>query len=476
MNTSISPSTTQQLQQQLALTQDMLQSLEVLTMAQSQLKELVMKSACENPLIHIDEVSSSTCGEFGPVANIHQEKDAHKDNDYDGSKGETVSVDSTFIKRNHDRFVSMSNGGEFDFSLVKNQEQTFSEMLEEQLHCLKLPMLDLQSTCLYLIGSLNRRGWLEQSVEEIATELGANPLDVSQGLYVIQSFQPTGVGARNLEECLMLQLMESPHFSAETIKLVKEGLELLAKNDIGAIAKLLKTTKTSAKETCDIIRSLNPIPAQGYYTGKDTNYVSPDAVIECNEGELSIVMNDYMLPKVSVHQEYFTLLSNSKQKSDSDYLKSMMPGAKALVKNVHDRNHTLYRILETVVTLQAGFFADTSSLIPMTLEDVANILECNISTVSRGVQEKYIRCHRGIVELKSLFTRGVSANNQDGTVSVDMVKEKIKQMVKLEDTHKPLSDENICKALEAINITVSRRTVAKYRLELNLLPSFQRKK
>ena len=475
INTSIFLDTKTQLQQQLALTQDMLQSLEILTMAQCQLNEHILKSACENPLIHIDEASSSHCGEFGPVAIAQQDKGLNTDSDYDGSKGEKVSAISPVSHHRNDSFVSKGSGGEFDFSLVKSQEQTFSEMLEEQLYCLKLPILQLNSICHYLIVSLNKRGWLEYSVEEIANELGAETLDVLQGLYVIQSLQPIGVGARNLEECLMLQLMESPHFGAETIKLVKEGLPLLAKNDITAIAKLLKTTKTHAKEICNHIRELNPIPTQGYYTGKDSQYVVPDAVIEYRDEMISIVMNDYMLPKVSVHQEYYKLLSVSREKSDTEYLKIMMPGAKALVKNIQDRNHTLYCILETIVSLQGGFFTGTAPLSPMTLDDVAQILECNISTVSRGVQEKYIRCHRGVIELKTLFTRGVSSGSQDGTVSVDLVKEKIKQMVKLEDSNKPLSDENICTALEAINITISRRTVAKYRLLLGILPSFQRK-
>lgn len=345
-------------------------------------------------------------------------------------------------------------------------------MLHEQISTYHLPKIT-EDISRYLVDCLDARGYFEMDPADIAEILRVPHFEVMQALYFLQSLSPIGVGARSLEECLTLQLAQGPEFNEYTMHIVSNGLRLLAQNKISAIAKMLHLSVSKAQYYCDYIRSLNPIPSRGYATQEETAYIIPDAVVECSDEVISLRMNNDFVPCITVNQTYLDLLGEMDAEAQK-YIRECMSKADNLLKSIADRNKTLQRIILCVFELQPRFFRDGKCLMPMTMNEVAERLELNVSTVSRAIQGKYIICNGGTVSLRSLFTSGYVANGSD-TVSSDTIKEKIRAFVAAEDTKHPLSDAKLCAALKSTGVDVARRTVAKYREELGI-PSSQLRK
>ncbi len=448
--------------QQLILSAGMLQSLEILRMPLWELKELISQSISENPLLEFEEADPA--GDLPAAASPPPQEDTADD--------EAADVPSPV--REFDSIWKTAAPEGLDPLALQSREISFADLLLEQIGTQPVAGR-IKPLCQYLVYCLNRRGYLAEDPRDIAEELGVPLFDVMQALYLLQSLSPAGVGAQNLQECLILQLAAGPHFNSHTIRLVKEGLPLLAQNNLPAITKLLGTDKKTAQATCDTIRGLNPIPSQGYYTGETAAPVIPDAVIEREGDVVHITMNDRVLPRLELNTHYCQLLEQTSDAPTKEYLQAHLQGANTLIHSVQSRGKTLVRILGEVVRRQPRYFLDGQVLEPMLMSEIAEALDLHTSTVSRAVQGKYISCAGGVVALKSLFSAGI--RSQSGSaLAPSTIKARIQKLIDAEAKSAPLSDEDIRSALQLSHIELSRRTVAKYREEMGIPASSGRRR
>lgn len=297
---------------------------------------------------------------------------------------------------------------------------------------------------------------------------------MEQALYAIQSLQPAGVGARSLEECLTLQLIQSKYFCSDTLHLIQSGLSLLGKRDYSAIAKLLNCSRVRAQQVAEMVCTLNPIPSQGYYTGATTNYQVPEAEVLIEDGQIILEMNHCMLPQIRIDRTTESLLRQDGKEDNLSYLKNGMQQARTLIRLVENRQSTLNRLLKEIIQVQADYFLHGKPLVPFTMSQLAQKLDMSCSTVSRTIQGKYILFGTQSLPLKALFSTALSSGVD--AVSPACVKKHLQTLIAEEDPRNPLSDEDLRTALISLQLPISRRTVAKYRDELGILSSTKRKK
>lgn len=434
MKFSQEPAIRQEQKQKLCLNQEMLQSLEILQMPLYELHELISRQLDENPLL---EVSSGDMEQDAAVLN-------GEFRDVTGGKGE-------FTEDIADPSLGLR----------------FTDMLLEQISAMKL-VPRAAALGKYLVGCLNERGYLDIDPQILADELGVPLFDIMQALYLVQSLQPAGVGARSLQECLILQLVETKSFNSHSVRTIREGLSYLAADDLRGLAGLLGTDLKTAAECARAVRALNPIPSRGYDTDDNNRAVVPDAVIRVERERLFVVINYDIIPCLELNRDYLDMLGSG-DSGARIYLKKHLRSAQSLIRAVGERNSTLRLVIEKVACRQSRFFRDGSPLVPMTISEIAEEVNRSVSTISRAVQEKYIACPTGILPLKSLFA-GNASGGRSAAVSGAFVKEKIRKFIESESKQSPLSDEDIQVLLHTMEIDISRRTVAKYRAELGFAP------
>jgi len=435
------------------LSQSMIQSLAVLQMPIMDLYQYISEKAQENPVLDVEAPEAMSVA-------LPQEDKARQliwETDDSGSSAEgwRGPREEGFLPEPADR------------------RDDFSQMLHLQLQEERMIPDRLLPLCHFLVDSLNRRGYLDDPIELLADIADASVEDMTQALYVIQELSPTGVGARTLEECLVLQLVQSEAFSAHTLKLVTQGLDLLAANNLRAIAALLQVSREEAAACCAAVRALNPIPSRGYRTGSDSIFVIPEAEV-LQEGDRWIIRyNERALPRLGINRYYEDLLRQSEDPQLTAYLKKQMGAARSLIREVNARGTTIMRVLECVAQKQSSFFRQGfEQLQPLAISDVAQELSLSQSTVGRAIQGKTILTPWGVLELKQLFSVRSSAGS---AVSAASARERLKALIAGEDPQKPLSDEKLCEAMQALGIPLSRRTVAKYRGALGIPPASRRR-
>ena len=350
---------------------------------------------------------------------------------------------------------------------------SFTEDLIQQVSVLDLPE-DLLSRCMYVIYSLTPRGYLQESDEELARQMGVSVYDARQAVYAVQSLSPDGVGARDLSECLILQLAQSPHFNEYTVRIAKDHLQDLAAGRYDRIGKALGVSSKEALRWCNEIRKLNPIPSEGYHAHGYTQFAVPEAFATVEAGEIAVRMNDESVPAVVLPEEYLPMLEGEEDPDARRFLKDHQQRAALLQRQIDMRRTTLEKVIVCMVQLQPDFFrSGRQALRPMTMQQVADRLSVHISTVSRAVNGKYIDTPAGVVPLRSLFSAPLPAGG--ATVSAAGVKERLRELIRQEDKRRPLSDSELCAALQAQHIRISRRSVANYRGELGILPAALRR-
>jgi len=357
---------------------------------------------------------------------------------------------------------------------TEEESETLQKTLRDQLIGRKLDpaCLDL---CLFLIACLDHRGYLDFALTDLAEEIALPLSDLTKALTLLQSLTPPGVGARNLEECLTLQLADRNLLNEYTQKLVTDGLSLLAEHDCNAIARLLACTPKEAAHWSNIVRSLNPNPAQGFADNRQILRIIPDAMIHVEDGQLSITLNTPGIPKLEISTNYESLLREHTDKTVEQYLAERTASAKTLIRSVEGRAKTLYNLLLCLAQTQPRFFQDGKQLRPVTMGDIATQLDLHLSTISRAVQGKYITCAAGTIPLRSLFASGVNFT-KEGPISATSVQQKIKHHIDTEDKTAPFSDEALRTLLQTEGIAMARRTIAKYREELGIPNSPKRKR
>lgn len=453
-------------QQKLVMTQQMQMSIKMLQMSSIELNEYVEKEMEENPLLEKEYNEKS------------QESLTNKENDFN----DKIDYDK-FIKYLDFEDYSRENNykGEDEVSPFNfiSREESLREYLTTQLGEVEVRNSQ-KKICEYIIENLDGKGYLPDPISDIAAQLKVSEDKVFEALKIVQSFDPDGIGARNLEECLKLQLQKKDIDDKNLFYIIDKHLNNIAENKYSIIAKDLNITPKEAQEYGDIIKKLEPKPSRGFYTGDETKYIVPDAFIKKLDGEFFIIMNDNSIPKLSINNVYKALVAGDENndKAAKEYVKNKIDSAIFLIKSIEQRKNTLYAVLNEIVNYQREYFDNgIKYLKPMTLKDMAEKLEIHESTVSRAIREKYIYTDRGIVKIRDLFTTGISSESENSdSTSSSSVKGKIKELIEKEDAKNPLSDQKICDVLNSEGMNISRRTVAKYREEMNIKSSSKRKR
>lgn len=329
--------------------------------------------------------------------------------------------------------------------------------------------------CATIIYNLNDDGYLETPVEELAAQLELDPDEVSRVLKRFQRFDPPGVGARDLRECLYAQLANRGMEESLAARVVLNHLDLLEKHRYNEIAKALGIEQRMVGEAAKVISALEPKPGRDY-GGQDAAYIVPDVFIQKIGNEFVVTLNESAVPRLRLANFYQRVLNDGTASSETkEYLQERLRSARWLVKSIFQRQQTIFKVANSIVKFQHAFFEHgVSHLRPLVLKDVAQDIEMHESTISRATANKFAHTPQGIFELKFFFTSGVKSSEGDD-VSAETVKEKIRTLVSAE-REEPLSDQAIADILRRDKINIARRTVAKYRQALGILPSSRRKK
>lgn len=327
-----------------------------------------------------------------------------------------------------------------------------------------------------LINYIDDDGYILTPFSEIAASENVNEQDLVELLPFIQEFDPAGVGARDLKECLLIQAKHLEEDTNDLVQLINNHLKDLEKKNYEAIAKALGSEVKEVAELCEIIYSMDPKPGRAYAPA-DTQYVTPDVYVYKVGDDYMVTLNEDGLPRLKISNFYKNILKGADKNSQTqDYIQEKLRSAVWLIKSIHQRQRTIYKVTESIVKHQKEFFEKGSAFIkPMVLRDIANDIGMHESTVSRVTTAKYVHTPQGIFELKYFFNSGITTSDGDGLAS-ESVKLKIKDLIAKEDLKNPLSDQQIVEMLKKEGIQIARRTVAKYRDVLKILPSSRRKK
>jgi RNA polymerase sigma-54 factor len=327
-----------------------------------------------------------------------------------------------------------------------------------------------------IIGNLNDDGYLVASMDELRVLCQATAEEIEGTLSRIQELDPAGVGARDLSECLLLQLRRLGQGDSLAAEICKRHLKLLEKKDLLGLCKALRCEKEEATAAIEALRALDPRPARAYAI-TDPIYVTPDVFISKVGDEYVITLNEDGLPRLKFNKAYRRMLTdNTATEETRKYLKEKLKGAQNLIRGINQRQRTIYRVTESIFRFQEDFLdKGVDYLRPLVLRDVAEELGCHESTISRVTTNKYVGTPRGVFELKYFFDNSISRFQGD-SLSSESVKNRIKQIINGEDPTKPLSDQRIVEILQGSNINIARRTVAKYRELLGLGSSSERRK
>lgn len=445
-------------EQRLVLTQQMQLSIKLLQMSNVDLVSYIDKEYSENPVLEAQ--SNIGDGEASP-RDRYDYKEMIKYLEFDNYGSQSYG--------NYDE----EDVSPFTFISSK---KTLKDYLHEQI--LELNENEyINCICDYIVENLDSRGYLDVPLEDLCKEINISIEDGQIALGIIQQLEPYGIGARNLKQCLIIQLDIKGILNEHLQIIVDEHLEDLAENKYLNIAKKLNITPQKAQEYGDIIKSLEPKPSRGFYTGDEVKFIIPDAEIRKIDGQYFIIMNEGVLPKLSINPLYKQIINEGADKCAESYVKEKMGSALFLIKSIEQRKNTIYRVLEKILDRQLEYFDKGESYLkPMTLKEIAEELEVHESTVSRAIREKYILTSRGTVKIKDLFTTGIQGNENDEDIAVINIKKMIKQLIDNEDKKKPLSDQIICDELNKLKMNISRRTVAKYREEIGIKSSSKRKR
>ena len=329
----------------------------------------------------------------------------------------------------------------------------------------------------YIIESLDENGYLTASVDEISAATGFSEEQAEAALKMVQSLDPAGVGARDLKECLMIQLDVIGMLNEDCRRIITDHLEDLAANRLSAIAKAIGSTVQEVQEIGDLIRSLEPKPGRKFASGVDTKYIIPDVIVEKTEDGFAVHINNSSTPSLKISSYYRGLLHRADNDAQlSEYLSERVNSALWLIRSIDQRRQTIYNVTDAVVRFQHEFFERGPKYMKtLTLKDIAEEVGIHESTVSRSINGKYLQCDRGIFEIRHFFSAGVSDGKGEG-ISSSSIKEFIREIIDGEDHKRPFSDQAIAGMLAKKGFEISRRTVAKYRDEMNILSSSKRKR
>jgi RNA polymerase sigma-54 factor len=467
------------LTQKLVLTPQLQQAIKLLQMPHLELSQFLSQELMENPFLEelADEVSAD---ELTPEEKESLEiEEPYEDEEAPLEKLTHFTVDEYFEDRISDgRDMGYFNPGtvtppSFDQFLTKKPD-----LYDHLLWQLRLSPVSEQIKRVgeIIIGNINENGYLVASLEEICGAGSIRPEEVGEALAVIQTFDPSGVGARDIMECLLLQIRALHLHDTIVEKIIRHNMNELEKKKYSVIAQQYGISLNDVLAAVKVVEGLEPKPGRNF-SSATPNYVAPDVyLIKTAEG-YQIILNDEGVPKLRVSSLYKNLLQQNSEfpKEDKQFLTEKMRSAVGLLKSLDQRNRTIYRVTETLLDLQKDFFeSGVQHLRPLTLKEVASTLNLHESTVSRVTSNKYFACEHGVRRFRDLFSSALSSGM--GSVSSTSVKDTIRKILSEEADRKPLSDQHVAEILKRDGIVIARRTVAKYREELGIPSQIQRRK
>ncbi|MEI8063528.1 MAG: RNA polymerase factor sigma-54 [Verrucomicrobiota bacterium] len=363
----------------------------------------------------------------------------------------------------------------------EQRQRFFDSILQtESLQQHLLSQLDLTSderkVAEYVIGNINDDGYLLTPIEELSISDGIPLAQLQGALDLVQSFHPVGVGARNLRECLLIQLHRLGKADSIEAKVVGEYLDELGRKHYPEIARLLGLTVEQVQAIADFIATLEPKPGR-MFSAEQQQYVAADVTVQTDEDGYTILLNDDQIPHLRISEVYKELMAGGEKTAEvRNYIREKINAGKFLIKSIQQRQETIENIAKVIVDRQREFLdKGIAHLKPLTMAEVAQVVGVHETTVSRAVANKYIQTPQGLFEMRYFFTSGF-ATATGGTLSNTSVKDQLAQLVAHENSNQPLSDQKLVALLKEKGIPIARRTIAKYRGELNILPSNLRKK
>jgi RNA polymerase sigma-54 factor len=400
--------------QKLIMTPELRQAIQLLQYTSLELQEYILREIEENPLLEYEDVIEEPQEIIDEFDQIDWKE--YIENYDDISYKQEINKDEKSIT----------------FENFFTPSQTLKEFLLEQLSMVSVGQREYK-IAEYIIQNIDSNGYLTESTEELAKVLGVSEAEVEIMLGVVQTFEPVGVGARNLQECLLLQLRDRKDLLI--IKIVENYLEDIALNKLSKIASELNIDVEEAQRYADEIKSLEPKPGRSFAgNSEEIKYIIPDAKVEKIDGEYVVLINEITIPKLNINNFYKELIKNSDE-TTSQFLQEKLNSAVWIIKSIEQRKQTLTKVIESIVKFQIDFFEKGEGYLkPLTLKDVADDIKMHESTVSRATNGKYIQTSKGIYELKYFFSQAIKAN--EGLISSDTVKNTIKEIIEKEDSKK----------------------------------------
>lgn len=446
-----------QQEQKLIMTQELQLSVKILQLTSYELHEYIEEQLIENPMLEYED----------------------KTFDEDRHSEEKVDDDS-----NYDLIDRMIENSEFDADRYYNGEDEVSpfnfvskeislwDFLKEQLN-LTPSSLNVRKIGEYIIDNISENGYLTVDVDNICQKMNCDVNEAEKVIEIVQTFEPSGICARNIHECLIIQLRNKGIYDQVLENIINKCLTDVGENRINKIAKENSITEKCAMEYVAIIKKLDPKPGVRFCSDA-TRYIAPDVYVEKVDGKYIVTVNDDGIPQLKINKTYKTLMSD-RNSIEYRFVKERLQAALWIIKSIEQRLQTIKKVVEAIIEYQMDFFESDNELRPLTLKQIASEIEMHESTVSRAVNGKYAQTPKGLFELKNFFMRGIQ-NKTGEDIPTLKIKNKIKDIINNENNKKPYSDQQIAEMLDDQGMNISRRTVAKYREEMNIHSSSKRKK
>ncbi|ELE3671489.1 RNA polymerase sigma 54 factor RpoN [Escherichia coli] len=466
------------LSQQLAMTPQLQQAIRLLQLSTLELQQELQQALESNPLLEqIDtheeiDTRETQDSETLDTADALEQKEMPEELPLDAS-WDTIYTAGT---------PSGTSGDYIDDELPVYQGETTQTLQDYLMWQVELtPFSDTdRAIATSIVDAVDETGYLTVPLEDILESIGDEEIDIDEVEAVlkrIQRFDPVGVAAKDLRDCLLIQLSQfdktTPRLE-EARLIISDHLDLLANHDFRTLMRVTRLKEDVLKEAVNLIQSLDPRPGQSIQTG-EPEYVIPDVLVRKHNGHWTVELNSDSIPRLQINQHYASMCNNARNDGDSQFIRSNLQDAKWLIKSLESRNDTLLRVSRCIVEQQQAFFEQGEEYMkPMVLADIAQAVEMHESTISRVTTQKYLHSPRGIFELKYFFSSHVNTEG-GGEASSTAIRALVKKLIAAENPAKPLSDSKLTSLLSEQGIMVARRTVAKYRESLSIPPSNQRK-
>ncbi len=446
MNVELSNTLAPSLNQEQILSASQIQSLNLLAMNNYELEQYIEQELIDNPFL-----------EKAPVVSTEDSGNISFDSEDFGRRPVIRTIDDE---------------ENIPYEIAAQNTEVLADYLKAQLDASAYTE-DEWRTIEFLTESFDDMGFLSMDCKEIAEWTHVSESTADKCLHIIRQLEPIGIGAKNLEECLMTQLYYNGYLDDTLKDIICNHLLDIAYGHFNKIAKATHTTTEKTKHYVSLIRQMNPRPANGF-SFSNSQYIVPDIIFSKEKDGWKITFNDAWHGRLMISNAYLSLVENSNDEHAIAYCKEKIKKANFLIGAIEQRQQTILNISKYVLNYQMDFLSSKGSLKPLTLKSVSNALDIHESTVSRAIKDKYVQCPRGTRLFKTFFASGIIG--KDGSVeSSDALKEAIQKIIDAEDKKKPLSDQQICELLTGRGQSISRRTVAKYRTQLHIPGTFERK-